>query len=94
MNRLGMAVDLAHVSYKTMLDAISVSRAPVMFSHSAAYTLCNHHRNVRDDVLQLVVSSFYSERKASEIQETSRDFFHKKKKRFKINKILILIWLG
>lgn len=51
MNRIGMIVDLSHVSYKTMLDALSVSKSPVMFSHSSAYAITPNERNVRDDVL-------------------------------------------
>lgn len=51
MNRLGMMVDLAHVSHKTMHDALEVSKAPVMFSHSSCYSLCSHLRNVPDDIL-------------------------------------------
>jgi len=49
-------VDLAHVSKKTMIDVLSVTRAPVIFSHSSAYSLCNASRNVQDDVLKMVVS--------------------------------------
>jgi membrane dipeptidase len=55
MNRLGLLIDLAHVAKKTMLDALNVSRSPVIFSHSSARALCDHTRNVQDDVLQLVV---------------------------------------
>jgi membrane dipeptidase len=54
MNRAGIIVDLAHVSYKTMLDALNVSIALVIFSHSSAFALCPHERNVPDDVLRLV----------------------------------------
>lgn len=54
MNRLGMMVDLSHVSYKTMLDTLEFTQAPVIFSHSSSFTLTPHERNVRDDVLKLV----------------------------------------
>ena len=55
MNRIGMFVDLAHVSSKTMSDALDVARAPVMFSHSSARGVYNHERNVPDDILLRVV---------------------------------------
>jgi membrane dipeptidase len=67
MNRLGMIVDISHVSAQTMHDVLKVSTSPVIASHSSAFALASHPRNVPDDVLKLlkenrgvVMVNFYS----------------------------------
>src|SRR5207248_6768119 len=67
MNRLGMMVDISHVSDKTFFDALLASRAPLIASHSSARALTNHPRNMTDDMLRavarnggVVMVNFYS----------------------------------
>jgi membrane dipeptidase len=57
MNRLGMMVDISHVSDKTFYDAIATSRAPVIASHSSARALADHPRNMTDDMLRAVAKN-------------------------------------
>ncbi|MGA3090800.1 MAG: dipeptidase [Terriglobales bacterium] len=86
MNRLGMLVDISHVADKTFYDAIAISKAPVIASHSSARALTNHPRNMTDDMLRAVANNggvvqvnFYSAfidenyRKAADAQAKDRD---------------------
>jgi membrane dipeptidase len=86
MNRLGMMVDISHVADKTFFDAIQVTKAPVIASHSSARALTNAPRNMTDDMLKalaknngVVMVNFYSGfidenyRKAEEAQSKERE---------------------
>src|ERR1700692_2193254 len=61
MNRQGMLVDISHVSDKTFYDALAVSQAPLIASHSSCRTLCNHARNMTDDMIKALAAKGRSE---------------------------------
>ncbi|KAM8762459.1 dipeptidase 1 [Acanthopagrus schlegelii] len=90
MNRLGMLIDLAHVTVKVMNQVLDMSEAPVIFSHSSAYSICKHARNVPDDVLKrvrekkgIVMVNFYNDyvtcSKTANISDVADHFDHIKK---------------
>ncbi|KAM9765750.1 dipeptidase 1 [Menidia menidia] len=90
MNRLGMLIDLAHVTEQVMNQVLDMSKAPVIFSHSSAYTVCPHKRNVPDDVLirvnqtrGIVMVNFYNDyvtcSKTATLSDVADHFDHIKK---------------
>ncbi|XP_041077258.1 dipeptidase 1-like [Polyodon spathula] len=90
MNRLGMLIDLAHVSEKVMNLALELSIAPVIFSHSSAYEVCKSKRNVPDDILRkvaekkgIVMVNFYNDyvtcQKTANLSNVADHFDHIKK---------------
>ncbi|KAM8894371.1 dipeptidase 1 [Spinachia spinachia] len=87
MNRLGMLIDLAHVTEAVMNQVLNMSQAPVIFSHSSAYSICPHKRNVPDDVLRkvnetqgIVMVNFYNDyvtcSKTAKISDVADHFDH------------------
>jgi len=56
MNRLGIIVDISHTSEKTSFDALEISKYPVIASHSSVKALCNHSRNISDDLMKAIAT--------------------------------------
>nr|UYZ39183.1 dipeptidase 1 [Pampus argenteus] len=90
MNRLGMLIDLAHVTVAVMNQVLDMSKAPVIFSHSSAYSVCPNKRNVPDDVLRrvnetggIVMVNFYNDyvtcSKTATLSDVADHFDHIKK---------------
>jgi membrane dipeptidase len=68
MNRLGMMVDVSHVSDRTFYRTLIISRAPIIASHSAARALCDAPRNMTDDMLRAIANSGGAESKGGVVQ--------------------------
>lgn len=90
MNRLGMLIDLAHVTVEVMNQALDMSKAPVIFSHSSAYSVCPNKRNVPDEVLRrvketkgIVMVNFYNDyvtcSETAKLSDVADHFDHIKK---------------
>ncbi|XP_039990779.1 dipeptidase 1 isoform X2 [Xiphias gladius] len=90
MNRLGMLIDLSHVTVAVMNQVLNLSKAPVIFSHSSAYSICPNKRNVPDDVLKrvnetrgIVMVNFYNDyvtcSETAKLSDVADHFDHIKK---------------
>ncbi len=92
MNRLGIMIDMSHISAKAMHDILDVSQAPVIFSHSNARAICEVNRNVPDDVLNrlkvnrgiimLTFVPYFTTNEFSKWMKAGDDFYYDLKKKF------------